>query len=154
MVETTAPPIKNNISLPCVFTLSNGEAYTKPTASQVAGHALQGAIVSSAVSLSVSAVTSYVRYKNGEITREQAFKDISEDSLKGALIGGTLGGVTIFFPGGVIGFIAGNAIGIYVNASLGNILDEVYGKGAFESILDSSGYVCGMTYSLEFLSIA
>ena len=130
--------------------IANGEAYTKPTASQVAGHALQGAIVSSAVSLSVSAVTSYVRYKNGEITREQAFKDISEDSLKGALIGGTLGGVTIFLPGGVIGFVAGNAIGIYVNASLGNILDEVYGKGAFESILDSSGYVCGMTYSLEY----
>ena len=133
--------------------IANGEAYTKPGTSQIAGHAFQGAIVSGAISLSLSALTTYVRYKNGEISREQAFKDISENSLKGALVGGTLGGVTIFLPGGVIGFVAGNAIGIYVNASLGNILDEIYGKGAFESILDSSGYVCGMTYSLEYCLI-
>ena len=91
-----------------------------------------------------------MRYRNGEISRDEAFKSISENSLKGALIGGALGGITIFLPGGTIGFIAGNAIGVYVNASASNILDEVYGKGAYGAILDSSGYVCGMTYSLGY----
>lgn len=128
----------------------DGKAVTKPTASQIAGHAFQGAIIGGAVSLSVSSITAYVRYKNGEISREQAFKDISEGSIKGSLVGGTLGGVTIFLPGGALGFVAGNAIGLYVDASFGNILDEIYGKGAFGAILDSSGYVCGMTYSLEY----
>ena len=130
--------------------IARGQAYTNPPVSQVAGHALQGAIVGGAVSLSVTAITTYVRYRNGEISRDQAYKTISEDSLKGALIGGTLGGTTIFLPGGTIGFIAGNVIGVYVNASAANFLDEVYGKGAFGMILDSTGYVCGMTYSLSY----
>ena len=130
--------------------IARGQAYTKPSVSQVTGHALQGAIVGGAVSFSVSAITTYVRYRNGEISRDEAFKSISEESLKGALIGGALGGITIFLPGGTIGFIAGNAIGVYVNASASNILDEVYGKGAYGAILDSSGHVCGMTYSLGY----
>lgn len=130
--------------------IEEGKAFTIPTASQVASHAFQGAIVGGAVSLSANSITAYVRYKKGEISREQAFKDVSQDSIKGALVGGTLSSATIFLPGGAIGFIAGNAIGIYVNASFGNILDEIYGKGAFESILNSSGYVCGMTYNLEY----
>ena len=130
--------------------ITNGQAYTHAPISQVAGHALQGAIVGGAVSLSSSVLTTYVLYRNGEISREKAYKTISEDSLKGALVGGALGGITIFLPGGTIGFVAGNAIGVYANVSVSNFLNEVYGEGAFGAILNSAGYVCGMTYNLSY----
>ena len=57
--------------------------------------------------------------------------------------------VTIFIPGGAIGFVAGVAIGLYVDKVCSNILDEIYGKGAYGAILDSSGYVRGLTFNLE-----
>lgn len=126
----------------------DGQATTKPTLEQVGKKMGQGAIVGAAVSLTVSSITSYVRYKNGEIDMKEAFSNISEETLKGALVGGALAGVTIFLPGGVIGFVAGVAIGIYVSSLCGNVLDEIYGKGAFGAILDSSGYVYGMTFNL------
>ncbi len=130
--------------------IARGQAYTKPSVSQVAHHVFQGAIVGGAVSLTISAITTYLRYRNGEISRDEAYKSISEDSIKGALVGGALGGITIILPVGSIGFIAGNAIGVYVNSSVSNILDEIYGKGAFGAILNSAGYVCGMTYDLDY----
>ncbi|WP_035765004.1 hypothetical protein [Butyrivibrio sp. NC2002] len=130
--------------------IAKGEAYTKVPSSQIAKHALNGAIVGGAVSLSVSAITTYIRYRNGELSREEAYKDISEGCLNGALVGGILGGVTIFLPIGVMGVITGNAVGIYVNSSTSNVLDEIYGKGAYAAALDASGYVCGMTYSLAY----
>ena len=130
--------------------IASGIAYIKPTASQISSHVFQGAIVGGAVSLSVSAINSYFRYRNDEITREQAFSEISEDCLKGLLVGGALGGITIFLPCGTIGVIAGNAVGTYVNTSFTNILDEIYGKGMFGALLDSYGYICGMTYNLSY----
>ena len=130
--------------------IANGRAYTTPPASQIASHAFQGAIISGVVSLSASAINTYLRYRNDEITREQAFKDISEDSVKGLLVGGALGGITIFLPGGAIGVIAGNVVGTYVSSSFVNIMDEIYGKGMFGSLLDANGYICGMTYNLSY----
>ena len=32
--------------------------------------------------------------------------------------------------------------------TVSNILDEIYGKGGYKAILDSSGYVYGMTINL------
>ena len=125
-----------------------GQATTAPTLQQVGQKAAQGAIVGAAVSLSISAITNYVRYKNGELTRGEAFTEISQDTLKGAIVGGSLGAITIFLPGGVIGFVGGIAIGIYVGAATSNILDEIYGKGAYGEILNASGYVYGMTFNL------
>ena len=130
--------------------IARGRAYTKATASQITSHAFQGAIIGGAVSLSASAINSYLRYRNNEITREQAFSEISEDSIRGLLVGGALGGITIFLPGGAIGVIAGNAVGTYVSSSFSNILDEIYGKGMFGSLLDANGYICGMTYNLSY----
>ena len=130
--------------------IASGRAYTTPTASQIASHTFQGAIVGGAVSISVSAVNTYLRYRNGEIAREQAFKIISEDSVKGLLVGGALGGITIFLPGGAIGVLAGNTVGTYFSTSFANILDEIYGKGLFGALLDSYGYICGMTYNLSY----
>lgn len=128
--------------------IMRGQATTAPTLEQIGQKAAQGAVVGAAVSLTISAITNYVRYKNGELTREEAFRDISEDTLKGAIVGGALGAITIFIPGGVIGFIGGIAIGIYLNAVTTNILDEIYGKGAYGEIMNASGYVYGMTYNL------
>ena len=60
-----------------------------------------------------------------------------------------MGAVTIFLPGGAIGFIAGMAIGIYFNQVCKNLLDEIYGKGAYGAILNASGYIYGMTFNLS-----
>lgn len=109
---------------------------------------LQGAVVGAAVALTVSAISSYARYKMGEIDRETAWKNITEDTADGLLVGAAMGAVTIFLPGGAIGFIAGAAIGLYVSKTCTNLLDEVFGKGSYAAILNSSGYVYGMTMNL------
>lgn len=124
------------------------QATVSPTMQQVGEKAAQGMIVGAAVSLTISAITTYVKYKNGELTLEEAFRDVSEEGLKGAAVGGALGAITIFLPEGVIGFVGGMAVGIYIDTTCSNILDEIYGKGAFGEILSASGYVYGMTYNL------
>ena len=128
--------------------IKNGEAVASPTLQQVGEKALQGAVVGAAVSLTVSAITNYVRFKNGQLTAREAFSEISEETIKGALVGGAMGAITIFLPGGAVGFVSGMAIGIYINKICSNILDEIYGKGAYGTILNSSGYVYGMTLNL------
>jgi energy-converting hydrogenase Eha subunit A len=125
-----------------------GRAVTAPTLQQIGQKTIQGAVVGAAVAITVSAITTYVRYKNGELTRDEAFRDVAEDTLKGALVGAALGGVTIFLPVGVIGYVAGMAIGVYFSRVCTNILDEVFGKGAYGAILNASGYVYGMTSNL------
>ena len=108
----------------------------------------QGAVVGAVVAITVSTITTYVRYKNGELDKQEAYGIVAEDTLKGALVGGAMGAVTIFLPAGVIGYVAGMAIGVYFNKACTNILDEVFGKGAYGAILNASGYVYGMTFNL------
>jgi hypothetical protein len=40
------------------------------------------------------------------------------------------------------------AIGLYMTQACTNVLDEIYGKGGYGAILNSSGYVYGMTLNL------
>ncbi len=129
--------------------IMNEQATNAVTSSQLTSKMLQGSIVGAAIGLTVSSLTNFVRYKNGELLRDEAFREISEDTVKGAITGNTLTAVTIFIPGGAIGFVAGVAIGLYVDKVCSNILDEIYGKGAYGAILDSSGYVRGLTFNLE-----
>lgn len=129
--------------------IMNEQATNAVTSSQLTSKMLQGSIVGAAIGLTVSSLTNFVRYKNGELLRDEAFREISEDTVKGAITGNTLTAVTIFIPGGAIGFVAGVAIGLYIDKVCSNILDEIYGKGAYGAILDSSGYVCGLTFNLE-----
>jgi len=126
----------------------DGQAVTAPTLQQVGQKMAQGAIVGAAVAVSVSTITAYVRYKNGELTGKEAFDNVAEDTLKSALVGAAMGGVTIFLPVGLIGFAAGMSIGVYFSKACTNILDEVFGKGAYGAILNASGYVYGMTFNL------
>ena len=128
--------------------IKNGEATTSITGKQLLKKVGQGAIIGGAISLSISSITNYIRYRNGEIDREEAFKEISKDTINGLLTGGALSGISLFFPPATIGFIAGVTIGIYINKTLSNILDEIYGKGSYKAILNSSGYVYGITVNL------
>ena len=128
--------------------IKNGEATTSITNKQLLNKIGQGTIIGGAISFSVSSITNYIRYRNGEISREEAFKEISKDTINGLLTGGALSGISLFFPPATIGFIAGVTIGIYINKTLSNILDEIYGKGSYKAILNSSGYVYGMTVNL------
>lgn len=126
----------------------DGQASTAPTLQQIGSKMLQGAVVGAAVAITVSTITTYVRYKNGELDAREAFEGVAEDTLKGALVGGAMGAVTIFLPGGVIGFVSGLAIGVYFGKVCTNVLDEIFGKGAYGAILNASGYVYGMTFNL------
>lgn len=128
--------------------IKKGQATTAPTLQQVGQKMAQGAIVGAAVSVTVSGITTYIRYRNGELSGEEAFSNVGEETLKGALVGGALSAVTIFLPAGAVGFIAGMAIGVYFSQACTNILDEVFGKGAYGAILNASGYVYGMTFNL------
>ncbi|CAG7636033.1 hypothetical protein PAESOLCIP111_03732 [Paenibacillus solanacearum] len=128
--------------------IGNGQATTAVTMEQALGKMAQGAIIGAAIGLTISSITSYMRYKNGELTAEQAFTEVGEDTLKSTIIGAGMAGLTLFLPGGAIGLIAGLAIGVYVNSVLTNILDEVFGKGAYLKILTSSGYILGVSKNL------
>ena len=90
-----------------------------------------------------------MKFKNGEISLDEAITNTSEDTAKGAIIGASLSAVTLFLPAGPLGFLTGMAVGIYIDAVCSNILDEIYGKGAVGAILNSSGYVYGMAVSFQ-----
>lgn len=123
--------------------IASGQANTAITPDMVAQKAAQGAVIGAAISLTISGMTNFIKYKNGEITRDEAFRDIGEDAVKGLITGAAMGAITLFLPGGAIGFVAGVAIGMYISEVAENMLDEVFGKGAYEQILHSCGYVAG-----------
>lgn len=126
-----------------------GQAATQVTVNDMAKKACQGAIVGAAVGLTVSSISNYIKFKNGEITEEEAFTAIGKETIKGGVIGGAMGALTLFLPGGALGFAAGMAVGIYLNTTCTNVLEEIFGEGAYGKILDASGYVYGMTVNLE-----
>lgn len=132
--------------------IMSGKAVTSVTGKQVLNKAMQGAVIGAAVGLTVSGITNYIRYKNGESSLEDVFADVSKDTLKSTVTGAGMGAITIFLPSGAIGLIAGMVIGVYINTVCTNVLDEIYGKGAYGAILNASGYIYGMTYNLaEYL---
>ena len=129
---------------------SNGKANTTVTGSELGSKMAQGAVIGAVVALTISSITNYIKYKNGEITEDEAFRDIGEDTVKGLITGGAMAGISlVFLPGGPIGFVAGMAIGMYINAVCTNVLDEVFGKGAYEQILHSCGYITGTAKNVE-----
>lgn len=128
--------------------IMNNQATTAPTLEQVGQKMKNGAIVGAVVAVTISSITSYFRYKNGELTIEEAFSEVAEGTLRGAIVGAGMGAVTIFLPGGTIGFVGGMAIGVYFNKLCTNVLDEIFGKGVYGAIMNSSGYIYGMTSNL------
>ena len=125
----------------------NGKATPKITANEVLGKAASGAIIGAAVAVTVSSITNYIRYKNGEISKEEVFREVGEDTLKGALVGGATGAVSVFLGalGGPVAFVGGVAVGVYLNAVCTNLLDEIFGKGFYEELLTAEGCILGAT---------
>jgi hypothetical protein len=128
--------------------IAGGEASAVITAEHVWKQAAQGAVIGAAIGLTVSSITSYLRYRKGETTREEAFVEIGEGTVKSTLTGGAMAGITLFLPAGPIGFMAGMAIGVYLNAALTNVLDEIFGKGAYREILIADRYIVGTSQCL------
>ncbi|OLF29637.1 MULTISPECIES: hypothetical protein [unclassified Staphylococcus] len=127
----------------------NGEAYNSINRKVVAKQMKKGGIIGAAVSFSTSSLFNYLKYKNGEITREKAFAEIGQETCSGAIIGSAMGGLSLFFPPGVVGFATGIAVGMYISKTTQNVMNEIFGKGAFEQILHSSGYIYGTTMNLK-----
>lgn len=125
--------------------IENGKAATEITRKLLVEKVIQGAVVGAAVSLTISGITNYIKLKNGETTEDEAFRDVGEDTVKGLLTGGAMGGISLFLPAFPLGTVAGMTIGIYLNAVCTNVLDEVFGKGAYGEILDASGFIYGTT---------
>ncbi|MEB7400193.1 hypothetical protein NGC02_01540 [Mammaliicoccus sciuri] len=127
----------------------NGEAYNNINRKVVAKQMRNGAIIGAAVSFSVASISNYMKYKNGEITREKAFLEIGQETCSGAVIGSAMAGLSLFFPPGLVGFAVGLGVGMYVSKTTQNVMNEIFGKGAFEQILHSSGYIYGTTMNLK-----
>ena len=86
-----------------------------------------------------SAVTNFIKYKTGEITKKEMAKYFGKDAVKGALV--TCSMAMIAFPEGAIGVAAAMGVAMYLDATCTNLLDEVFGEGAYEQILHACGYV-------------
>ncbi|MFI3130334.1 hypothetical protein [Mammaliicoccus sciuri] len=127
----------------------NGEAYNSINRKVVAKQMRNGAVIGAAVSFSVASISNYLKYKNGEITREKAFLEIGQETCSGAVIGSAMAGLSLFFPPGLVGFTVGMGVGMYVSKTTQNVMNEIFGKGAFEQILHSSGYIYGTTMNLK-----
>lgn len=128
--------------------IGDGKAFTYVPMEDALKKATQGAVIGAAVGLTISGITNYIQYKNGKITFNEAFANIGEDTAKSTIMGGAMGAITIFLPAGGIGIVASLFIGIYLNASLTNMLDEIFGKGAYREILIASGCVMGTSMNL------
>ena len=86
-----------------------------------------------------SAVTNFIKYKTGEITKQELARSFGKDAVKGTLV--TCSMAMIAFPEGVIGVVAAMGVAMYLDAACTNLLDEVFGEGAYEQILHACGYV-------------
>lgn len=145
--KNTAEQIRNSNNRQ-INKIDQGKAFTNVTAQELGKKMAQGAIVGAVINLTISSITNFMKYKNGEISGEEAFKEISKETINGAITGAATTAVSIFLPAGPLGFIAGVAVGIYISKTCSNLLDEIYGEGAYGAILDASGYVYGMTFNL------
>ena len=121
--------------------VEDGQANPYVTVEQAGKMMGKGAVIGTAIELSISSVKNYISYKHGKISAKQAFAEIGEDSTKGALSGAATAGIGIMLPSGPIGWVAATAIMMVVRPTLQNTLDEVFGKGAYREIMNASGYV-------------
>lgn len=129
----------------------SGNAHTQITGQQIGKAVRNGAVIGAVVSLTISSITNFLQYKNEEITHKEAFTNIGQDTLKSAVVGGTIATAGLFFPAGFVGFGIGLAVGFVIGKTADNVLNEIYGKGSVEAILNSAGYVYGIAVNLEDL---
>ena len=110
----------------------NGDLKAAMSFGDVATKVGQGALIGAGVAIGVSALTNFLSYKNGDLSIQEAFKNIAKDGAKGGIVGGSLAGLSLVFPPGIIGI----GIGIVVGSSLRKIFDLAMGEGEYKEILD------------------
>ena len=80
--------------------ISNGQATIAITTEEVMKKIFQGSVIAAVVGLTVSAIKSYLRYRDGQLTREQAFTEVGEDTVKSMIMGAGMSGLTLFYREG------------------------------------------------------
>ena len=115
----------------------NGQLAVGMTPGAVAGELISGAGIGAAISVTVSGLITYLRYKSGNITFDEMKLKLAKDGVKGAITGGALAGLSLFIPGGLIGAGIGYTVGI----ALRRLLDEAYGDGMFGEVMKLTGAV-------------
>jgi hypothetical protein len=97
----------------------------------------QGAVVGAVVGAGLSAIGSYIAFRQGRMTGREAFRRVGIDASKSAIVGGAMGGLSVLFPPGVVGL----GIAVLVGRQLRRIIDIAYGEGAFKEIVSSMSAV-------------
>lgn len=92
-----------------------------------------------AYGITKSALTKFIQYKNGYLSRNEMMKAFSRDAVQSSMVTCSL--AMISFPTGLVGTAAVMGVAIYFDAVCANILDEVFGDGLYAQILHSSGYI-------------
>ncbi len=110
-----------------------GELTFQGVAERVAG----GALIGAGVSLAFSGISTYIAYRQGRISGSDAFRKVGRDASKGAIVGGSLAGLSLVFPPGAIGI----GIGVFVGTQLRRLVDVAYGEGAWLEIVSSIGAI-------------
>ena len=105
-----------------------------------------GAAVGLVYGITKSAVTNFIKYKNGELTKAEMARAFGKDAVKGSLV--TCSMAVIAFPPGVVGAVAAMGVAMYLDAACTNLLDEVFGEGAYEQILHACGYVASVSHNI------
>lgn len=108
------------------------------TPESVAREVIGGGMIGAAISVTVSSLMTFMQYKAGKLSIDELKQKIAQDGLKGVITGGSLAGLSLFIPGGIIGC----GVGFVVGTTLRRLLDEAYGTGLF-------GDVLGLTKSIH-----
>ena len=92
-----------------------------------------------AYGITKSALTNFIKYKSGELTKSEMTRAFTKDAVKGSIVTCSL--AVISFPPGAVGVAATMGVAMYFDAVCTNALAEVFGEGLYEQILHSSGHI-------------
>ncbi len=129
-----AKATQERVSMAKSGTVSAG--YTIPGVLKEVGY---GVVIGAVVQATVSTFTNYKRWKNGEITGDEFWKEVLKDSAYGATSGGAIAGINVVIQSIAIPAGIGAPITIPVLILVGYGLDKLiapaFGKGAYKEIL-------------------
>lgn len=114
-----------------------GDAFSSLLVAETLTKIGQGAAIGAAISVGISSYLTYRKYKAGEVSFDEAYRIVGKEGLKGAVVGGTLAGLSLIVPGGIIGLGVGLAVGM----SMRRIIDVGFGEGSYKAILNAEGTV-------------
>lgn len=116
--------------------MSNSASATARTLSQTQ---FPSGAVGLAYGITKSGIINFINYKNGEISKKEFEKSFAKDAIKSSLVTCSLAMIT--FPPGAAGVAATMGVAIYLDAVCTNVLQEVFGEGLYEQILNATGHI-------------